>query len=98
MAHNNKITAPADAGQTTSSPEVKPASLAKLQNQSARPDILTDELLAAELFVKPRTIRSFRMNRGLPFIRVTSKIVRIRRVDAEKWLARHAVSITRGQA
>ena len=70
----------------------------KPQNQSARPDILTDDLLAAELFVEPRTIRSWRLGKGLPFIRITSKIVRITRADAEKWLARHAVSITRGAA
>jgi phage antirepressor YoqD-like protein len=38
------------------------------------------------------------MSRGLPFIRVTPKVVRIRRADLDKWLARHQVAITRGQA
>jgi excisionase family DNA binding protein len=60
--------------------------------------ILTDETAAALLTVEPRTIRSWRTRRGLPFVRLTAKVVRIRRADLDKWLARHAVAITRGQA
>jgi excisionase family DNA binding protein len=60
--------------------------------------ILTDETAAALLTVEPRTIRDWRTRRGLPFVRLTAKVVRIRRADLDKWLARHAVAITRGQA
>ena len=58
--------------------------------------ILTDETAAALLTVEPRTIRDWRTRRGLPFIRVTPKVIRIRRADLDKWLARHQVAITRG--
>ena len=58
--------------------------------------ILTDEAAAALLTVEPRTIREWRTRRGLPFIRLTPKVVRIRRADLDKWLARHTVAITRG--
>jgi len=60
--------------------------------------ILTDETAAALLTVEPRTIRDWRTRRGLPFIRVTPKVVRIRRADLDKWLSRHQVAITRGVA
>jgi excisionase family DNA binding protein len=58
--------------------------------------ILTDETAAALLTVEPRTIRDWRTRRGLPFIRLTAKVVRIRRGDLDKWLSRHAVAMTRG--
>jgi excisionase family DNA binding protein len=58
--------------------------------------ILTDETAAALLTVEPRTIREWRTRRGLPFVRLTAKVIRIRRADLDKWLARHAVAITKG--
>jgi len=58
--------------------------------------ILTDETAASLLAVEPRTIRDWRTRRGLPFIRLTPKVVRIRREDLDKWIARHQVAITRG--
>ena len=60
--------------------------------------ILTDEAAATLLAVQPRTIREWRTRRGLPFVRITPKVIRIRRADLDKWLARHAVAITRGAA
>lgn len=60
-------------------------------------ELFTDETAAAYIGgIEPRTIRSFRMSRGLPFVRITPKVVRIRRADLDKWLARHQVAITRG--
>jgi excisionase family DNA binding protein len=64
--------------------------------QTSACQILTDETAAALLTVEPRTVRDWRMRRGLPFIRVTAKVIRIRRADLDKWLARHQVAITRG--
>jgi hypothetical protein len=40
-----------------------------------------------------RTIRSWRTHRGLPFIRITNKVIRIRRADLDEWLARHRVAM-----
>ena len=67
--------------------------------QKPAAELLTDETAAAYIGgIEPRTVRSFRMSRGLPFVRITPKVIRIRRADLDKWLARHAVAITRGQA
>jgi hypothetical protein len=61
------------------------------------PDILTDATAAIYIGdITPRTVRDFRMRRGLPFVRITPKVVRIRRADLDKWLVRHQVAITRG--
>jgi len=72
------------------------------ETDSAKPadagQILTDETAATLLSVEPRTIRDWRTRRGLPFIRLTAKVVRIRRGDLDKWLSRHAVAMTRGAA
>jgi hypothetical protein len=46
--------------------------------------------------IKPRAIRDWRTRRGLPFIRITAKVCRIRRTDLDRWLNRHQVAITRG--
>jgi hypothetical protein len=65
------------------------------QNPAA--EIFTDETCAAYIGgIEPRTVRSFRMTRGLPFVKLSSKVVRIRKVDVDKWIARHQVAITRG--
>lgn len=47
---------------------------------------LTDEAAASLLDVEPKTIRVWRRTRGLPFIRLSSRAVRIRRADLEAWL------------
>ena len=39
--------------------------------------------------IEARTIRDWRVRRGLPFLRLTSKIVRIRKSDLDAWLAKH---------
>jgi excisionase family DNA binding protein len=60
--------------------------------------ILTDETAGTLLGVEPRTIREWRVKRGLPFVRLTPKVVRIRRAELDHWIARHSVAITRGGA
>jgi excisionase family DNA binding protein len=58
-------------------------------------EILDDASAAAYIGgIKARTIRQWRANRGLPFIRITAKTIRIRRADLDAWLARHRVAIT----
>jgi excisionase family DNA binding protein len=58
--------------------------------------LLTDEMAAALLGVEPRTIRQWRTHRGLPFLRITAKVVRIRRADLDLWLAQCRIAISRG--
>jgi excisionase family DNA binding protein len=58
-------------------------------------EILTDESAAVIIGVEPRTIRYWRTHRGLPYIRITSKVVRIRKSDLDRWLSQHLVAITR---
>ena len=55
--------------------------------------ILTDKQLATELTVLPRTLRLWRHTRGLPHIKLTSKIIRYRRADIDAWLERNRVVI-----
>lgn len=62
--------------------------------QPANAEILTDESAASLLGVESRTIREWRTRRGLPFIRITAKVIRIRRTDLDRWLAQHQVAIT----
>jgi len=40
--------------------------------------------------IKARAIRDWRTRRGLPFIRVTGKVCRIRKADLDKWLNERA--------
>jgi len=56
-------------------------------------DILDDKQAAALLHTNPRTLRLWRSTRGLPFIRITSKVIRYRRADIDEWLARRRVAI-----
>lgn len=56
-------------------------------------DILTEGQLATEIGVMPRTLRLWRHTRGLPHIKLTSKIIRYRRADIDAWLERNRVVI-----
>ncbi len=57
-------------------------------NQSRADDLLNDKQAAKILGVLPRTLKLWRYTRGLPFIRITSKVIRYRRRDIEAWLDR----------
>jgi len=67
-------------------------------NKSAGGELLTDETAGEYLGIEPRTVRSFRLSKGLPFLRVTAKTIRIRKTDLDRWLDRQKTSITRGGA
>ena len=61
------------------------------------PELLTDTTAAAYIGgVKSRAVREWRTRRGLPFIRITAKVIRIRRADLDKWLARHQFAMVGG--
>jgi DNA-binding transcriptional MerR regulator len=56
-------------------------------------DVLDDKQVSVLLHTNPRTLRLWRQARGLPFVRITSKVIRYRRVDIDEWLARRRVAI-----
>jgi predicted DNA-binding transcriptional regulator AlpA len=56
-------------------------------------DVLDDKQVSALLNTNPRTLRLWRHTRGLPFVRITSKVIRYRRADIDEWLARRRVAI-----
>jgi len=55
-------------------------------------DLLNDHQTAELLGVLPRTLRLWRNTRGLPHIRLTSKVIRYRRPDIDGWIAKHYVA------
>lgn len=65
--------------------------MSKRDNAVVQTDILDDKGAAAYLGVEERTIRLWRRTRGLPHIKLTAKVVRIRRADLEKWIGSHLV-------
>ena len=46
--------------------------------------------------ISGRAIREWRTRRGLPFLRLTAKVIRIRKSDLDSWLNRQRTAITRG--
>ena len=55
---------------------------------SAADELLTEEEAARLLSVEPRTLRLWRNERGLPHLKITSKVIRYRRSDLNGWLNR----------
>jgi predicted DNA-binding transcriptional regulator AlpA len=71
--------------------EIKPTPI-----QGTRPaqaELLTDVQTAEILAVEPRTLRLWRNTRGLPHIKITSKVIRYRRADVDAWLERRRTVI-----
>jgi hypothetical protein len=59
-------------------------------------ELFTDQTAAAYVGdITARAVRDWRTKRGLPFIRITSKVNRIRKCDLDTWLASHQVAINR---
>jgi excisionase family DNA binding protein len=55
--------------------------------------LLTEGQAAAYLNIQRRTLRLWRRHRGLPFLALTAKSIRIRQADLEKWLLQHRVAL-----
>jgi excisionase family DNA binding protein len=60
---------------------------------NAANDLLTETQAAEILAVEPRTLKLWRHHRGLPFIKISSKVIRYRRADFDEWLSRRRVAI-----
>ena len=66
-------------------------------NPTQAVEIFDDTTAAAYVGgIKARAIRDWRTRRGLPFIRITAKVCRIRKADLDRWLDRQKTAITRG--
>jgi hypothetical protein len=50
--------------------------------------LLTEPEVAKLLQVEPRTVRCWRTHRGLPYLKLTAKIVRFRGEDVLAWAGR----------
>jgi len=66
----------------------------KQKIENAPTDLLSDADAARAVSVEPRTIRLWRQRRGLPFLKITGKVCRIRRADLDGWLEQHRVALT----
>jgi hypothetical protein len=56
-------------------------------------DLMDEAQVAAYLLITPRTLRLWRRTRGIPHIRITSRVIRYRRSDIDAWLSQHRVAI-----
>ena len=54
---------------------------------------MSEEEVCAMFGVQPRTLREWRAERGLPFVRISSKVIFYRFRDLDEWLGRHRVAI-----
>ena len=55
-------------------------------------ELLTEDVAAIYLKILPRTLRLWRQRRGVPHIKVTSKVIRYRKNDLDRWLNNFAVN------
>jgi hypothetical protein len=57
-------------------------------------DIFDDAAAAVYIGgITARTIRNWRTRHGLPFMRITAKVIRIRRAELDNWLDCHRVAM-----
>jgi excisionase family DNA binding protein len=65
-----------------------------MNSKTSLPEIFDDDSAAVYIGgITARTIRNWRSHRGLPFIRITNKVIRIRRADLDEWLAQYRVAM-----
>jgi excisionase family DNA binding protein len=62
-------------------------------NSITMPELMNDAQAAEYLDTNKRTLRLWRHTRGLPFIRITSKVIRYRKSDIDAWVAQHRVAL-----
>jgi excisionase family DNA binding protein len=75
-------------------PNWNPLSGRRTNSTTSLPEIFDEDSAAAYIVgITARTIRNWRTYRGLPFIRITARTIRIRRADLDDWLARHRVAM-----
>lgn len=61
----------------------------KTQNLNAvNNEILSENDVVKLLGVQPRALRRWRQELGLPYIKISSRVVRYRRCDIDEWVAK----------
>jgi hypothetical protein len=95
----NSIIQQQDGGKSNSTPPAtnivaKMAVIGKLAEAAE----IFDDAQAAQYVggITPRAVRAWRTGRGLPFLKITNKVIRIRKGDLDRWLASRRVAITKG--
>ena len=61
-------------------------------NTDQNPNLLTDEQVALELHTCVRTVRNWRVKKGLPFLKLSGRFTLTRRTDLDKWLSQFSVN------
>jgi hypothetical protein len=56
--------------------------------------ILTEDQVIEILKVESRTLRLWRRTRALPFIKISSRVIRYRQCDLDEWLANNRVVLS----
>lgn len=52
-------------------------------------EILNERQVVDLLGVQPRALRRFRKELGLPYIKISSKVLRFKKSDIDAWLDKH---------
>ena len=55
-------------------------------------DLLNDQQVSQLLGVQPRALRRWRQELGLPYVKLTPKVLRYRRKDIDAWVERQVVA------
>jgi hypothetical protein len=64
-----------------------------ISNQPTTDEVFDDAACAKYLHTKSRTLRLWRRTRGLPHVKITSRVIRYRKADIDEWMRRQTVSL-----
>jgi predicted DNA-binding transcriptional regulator AlpA len=56
-------------------------------------ELLTHEQLSQILGLRPRTLKRYRLERGMPYIKLSARVIRYRRGDIDRWAEEHSQAI-----
>ena len=65
-------------------------------NIHATSGLLDDESAALFFNVKPRTLRLWRNTKGLPHVRISSRVIRYRMADLQAWMDKLSFEVRGG--
>jgi predicted site-specific integrase-resolvase len=67
-----------------------------IATNQTQPSVLDDAGAASYIGIERRTLRLWRRTKGLPHLKLSSKCIRYRQTDLDKWLDAHRVAINGG--
>ena len=59
-------------------------------------DLFNEEQAAEYLGITLRTLREWRKVKNVPYVRLSGKVIRYRKVDIDLWLSRRVIGATAG--